>query len=215
MSVKILTGWVTSAWKKEDAYRQIIQLQKIFIGILCLLSTGFFIGWITSPSRLTLYLPPDIHNGATLKADSIPDPLIYSFAYEVWQELNYWSNEAGEDYQKNIRTYWSYLTPKFKAELLEDYADLKTSGKVQRIRYLQGLSGAAYESGNVKKLGNDTWEVDLKMRLTEFKNNQIVKDIEIIYPLKITRINASPQNNPYGLALAGFVAEPQRQKTYI
>lgn len=215
MSTKILRGWVTSAWKKEDADKQVIQLQKRFIVILCMLSVAFFIGWITSPSRLTLYLPPDIQNGATLKVGSIPEPLIYSFAYEVWQELNYWSGETGDDYQKNIHTYWSYLTPKFKAELLDDYTNLKASGQVQRIRYLQGLSGAAYDSANVKKLGNDTWEVDLKMRLTEFKNNQAVKDVEIIYPLKVTRINVSPQNNPYGLALAGFVSEPQRQKTYI
>src|SRR5579862_4431610 len=152
MMAKIMNGWVVSAWKKEDVYRQIIQAQKTFIVILCVISIAFFIGWVTCPSRLTLYLPPDIHNGATLKADSIPDPLIYSFAYEIWQELNYWTNEMGDDYQKNIRAYWSYLTPKFKAELLEDDADLKASGQVQRVRYLQGISGAAYESGNVKKL---------------------------------------------------------------
>ncbi len=215
MSEKIMRGWIMSAWKKEDADRQIITLQKRFIGILCILSVAFFIGWISAPSRLTLFIPPDIQNGATIKAGSIPDPLIYSFAYEVWQEINYWPGETGDDYQKNIQIYWSYLTPKFKAELLEDYNDLKTTGQIQRIRYLQGLSGAAYDSINVKKLSNDTWEVDLKMRLTEFKNNQAVKDVEIIYPIKVTRINTSAQNNPYGLALAGFVSEPQRQKTYI
>jgi integrating conjugative element protein (TIGR03746 family) len=215
MSKKILDGWLTSAWKKEDADRQIIQLQKRFISVLCILSFTFFLGWVTSPSRLTLYIPPDIQNGATLKVNSIPNAMIYSFAYEVWQELNYWPGETGDDYQKNIHTYWSYLTPKFKTELLEDYADLKASGQIQRIRYLQGISGAAYESANVKKIGNDTWEVDLKMRLTEFKNNQPVKDVEIIYPLIITRINASTQNNPYGLVISGFATEPQRQKTYI
>jgi integrating conjugative element protein (TIGR03746 family) len=215
MSANIFKGWVTSAWKKEDADAQIIKLQKRFIGALSILSLAFFIGWFTSPSRLTIYLPPDIQNGATLKAGSIPEPLIYSFAYEIWQELNYWPDESDDDYQKNIHTYWSYLTPKFKAELLQEYADLKATGQVQRIRYMQGLSGAAYDAVNVKKIGNDTWEVDLKMRLTEFKNNQAVKDVEIIFPLIVTRMNVSSQNNPYGLALAGFVSEPQRQKTYI
>lgn len=215
MSTEIFKGWITSAWKKEDADKQIIQLQKKFMGILCMICIALFIGWVTAPSRLTVYLPPDIQNGATLKAGSIPEPLIYSFAYEIWQELNYWPDENGEGYQKNIQTFWSYLTPKFKAELLEDYAELKASGQLQRIRYLQGLSGAAFESVYIKKLSHDTWEVDLKMRLTEFKNNQAVKDVEIIYPLKVTRTNVSPQNNPYGLVLAGFVSEPQRQKTYI
>ncbi len=212
---KIYQGWITQAWKKEDADAEIIRLQKYFIGILCILSLTFFVGWISSPSRMTLYIPPDIQNGATIKANSIPSSFVYSFAYEVWQELNYWSDDSGDDYQKNIRTYWSYLTPQFKADLLAENTDLKASGQSQRIRYLQGLSGAAYDSDNVKKLGNDTWEVDLKMRLTEFKNNQAVKDVEILFPLKITRTNVSSQNNPYGLAIAGFVSEPQRLKTYI
>lgn len=215
MNRELFKGWVIQAWKKEDADAQIIKLQKRFIAVLFILSLSLFIGWMTAPSRLTVYIPPDIQNGATVKVGAIPEPLIYSFAYEVWQELNYWQDENEDDYQKNIHTYWAYLTPQFKAELLEDFSDLKASGQLQRIRYLQGLSGAAYDTVNVKKLGNDTWEVDLKMRLTEFKNNQTVKDVEIIYPLKITRINVSAQNNPYGLALAGFVAEPKRQKIYI
>lgn len=215
MSIDVLKGWTISAWKKEDADAQTIQLQKKCIVILLMVSTAFFIGWVTAPSRLTVYLPPNIQNGATLKPDSIPAPLIYSFAYEVWQELNYWPNESGEDYEKNVHTYWSYLVPRFKSELLDEYSDLKASGQVQRVRYLQGLNGAAYDSSNVKKLDNDSWEVDLKMRLTEFKNNQPVKDVEIVYPIKVTRTNISQQNNPYGLALAGFVSSPQRTKTYI
>lgn len=211
----IYSGWITQAWKKEDLDARIIQLQKYFLSIFSVISLAFFIGWITSPSRLTVYIPPEIQNGATIKAGAIPPSLIYSFAYEIWQELNYWPDESGDDYQNNISAYWAYLTPQFKTILLEDHADLKTSGQVQRVRYLQGLSGAAFESVNVKKLGNDTWEVDLKMRLTEYKNAQAVKDVEILYPLKVTRVNVSPANNPYGLAISGFVSEPKRLKTYI
>ncbi|MEO8964496.1 MAG: DUF2895 family protein, partial [Gammaproteobacteria bacterium] len=77
MSKRIFKGWITQAWKKEDADAQIIQFQKRFIVLLCLFSLAFFVGWITSPSRLTLYIPPDIQNGATIKAGSIPEPLIY------------------------------------------------------------------------------------------------------------------------------------------
>src|SRR5437667_12702064 len=106
MSKQIFRGWITHAWKKEDADTRIIQLQKQFIIILFICCLGFFIGWITSPSRLTVYLPPDITNGATMKAGSIPPPLIYSFAYEIWQELNYWPEETDNSYQKKIHTYW-------------------------------------------------------------------------------------------------------------
>lgn len=211
----IFTGWIRQAWNKEDAYLQVIKIQKYFIGILILLCIAFFGGWMSSPSRLTVFIPPDIQNGATMKSGTIPPSLIYSFAYEIWQELNYWPEETGDKYQDNIKTYWSYLTPQFRTILLDEYDELKNSGQLQRIRYLQGMSGAAFDPQYVKQLGNDTWEVDLKMRLTEYKNNQAIKDVDILYPLKVTRINVSPLNNPYGLAIAGFVNQPIRIKTYI
>lgn len=128
-------GWLTQAWKKEDADERIIQLQQYCIIALLVLTVILLIGWSTAPSRLTVYIPPDIQNGSTLKAGAIPEPLIYSFAYEIWQELNYWPNEGGEPYVNNIKTYWSYLTPQFKNILLEDYAELKATGQVQRTRF--------------------------------------------------------------------------------
>lgn len=206
---------IFDAWKKEDQYHQTIKLLMRCILALMLLCSLCAIGWMTAPSRMTVYIPPDISNGATMKVGEIPNSLIYSFAYEVWQEINYWPEDGTQDYKNNIHTYWSYLTPSFKSILLQDYADLESSGQVQRQRYLQGMIGAAYDPVNVKKLSADTWEVDLKMRLTEYKNNQPVKDVEILYPLKITRMNISQQNNPYGLAIAGYMTDPIRLKTYI
>lgn len=208
-------GWLTHAWRKDDQDALVIKIQYYFIGLLFVLCIAFSIGWITSPSRMVVYVPPDIQNGATIKAGSVPSSLIYSFAYEIWQELNYWPQNGEADYKQNIHNYWSYLTPSFKEQLLEEAEELKSTGQASRIRYTQGSSGAAYDSINVKKINNDTWEVDLKMRLTEYKNNQPVKDVEILYTLKITRINISSRNNPYGLAIAGFAAEPKRLMTYI
>lgn len=213
--MNIYRGWIAQAWRKEDADAQLITIQKYMLGILLFLCLVLCIGWMTAPSRLTIYIPPDIQNGATMKVHSIPEPLIYSFTYEVWQELNYWPQDDELDYKKNLTAYRPYLTPKLNAELQQEYDELKKSGQLQRIRYLQGFNGAAYDNTNIKKLSENTWEVDLKMHLTEYKNNQQVKDVDIIYPLKITRMNVSPRNNPYGLVIAGFVSEPKRLNTYI
>ena len=98
---------------------------------------------------------------------------------------------------------------------MQELTELKATGQLQRQRFMQGISGAAYSPENVKKIGADTWEVDLNVRLMEFKNNQPVKDVEILYPLKITRREVSHNDNPYGLALAGFMTPPVRGKTYI
>ena len=200
--MNIYTGWVTQAWKKSDADARIIQLQKYFIILLSVMSVALWLGWKTSPSHLTIYIPPDIQNGATLKADSIPNPLIYSFAYQIWQEINYWADENETSYEANIHRYTPYLTSSFKTELLNSNHDLKASGQLERIRRLEGMSGAAYDSVNVKKLSNTTWQVNLTMRLREYKNNQVVKDVEIMYPLKIVRTNVSVEHNPYEIGRA-------------
>jgi integrating conjugative element protein (TIGR03746 family) len=204
-----------NAWKKEDRDLALIRTLQGGIGILLVLCLILAAGWMSAPSHLRIYIPPDISNGATLKVNEVPNPLIYSFAYELWQEINYWPEDSGQNYAKNIKTYAAYLTPGFQQSLLQELAELKASGQLQRQRYLQGISGAAYTPENVKKLGPDTWEVDLRVRLMEFKNNQPVKDVEILYPIKVTRREVSHNDNPYGLALAGFIAPPVRGKTDI
>ena len=78
---KLINGWIMNAWRKEDADAIIIKLQNKFIIILCLIALGLFIGWMREPSDLTIHIPPDIQNGATIKVGTIPPPLIYSFAY--------------------------------------------------------------------------------------------------------------------------------------
>lgn len=202
-------------WKKEERDLQVMKVQRTVIFLLFVICLLAFAGWMSAPSRMIVYVPPDISNGATLKPNQIPGPLVYAFAYEVWQEINYWPHDGTQDYKNNIHTYWSYLTPDFKANLLLDDANLQAAGQLDRQRYLQGMNGAAFNAANVKKIGVNTWEVDLTMRLTEYNNNQPVKDIEILYPLKVTRRNISQQDNPYGLVIAGFVSQPQRLKTYI
>lgn len=204
-----------NAWKKEDQDAAMIHFLKCAIGVLLLICIGLWIGWMSAPSRLTVYVPPDLSGGVLLKHNEIPKSTVYSFAYEAWQELNYWPQSGEQDYATNLRAYAFYLTKSFQLVLQQDYADLKTAGQVDRARTLQGLADAAYDEADVKQLDANTWEVDLHMRLTETKNNQIVKDVEILYPLKVTRANFSQKYNPFGLALAGFVSEPQRIKTYI
>lgn len=215
MVTKLFNGWLNGIWKKEDRDARIITAQSRSILLLFLLCILLSVGWMLSPSNLTIHIPPDIENGATLKANQIPNSAVYSFAYEIWQRVNYWPEEGVKDYPKNVHTYAAYLTPKFQRELLQEYDDLKSAGQVQRQRSAQGMVGAAYESINVKKLSNTTWEVDLKVRLLEYKNNQLVKDIDVLYPLKVIRWDISTRDNPYGLAIDGYVSPPTRLKTHI
>ena len=56
-----------NAWKKEDRDLALIRTLRGGIGLLFVLCVILAAGWMTAPSHLRIYIPPDISNGATLK----------------------------------------------------------------------------------------------------------------------------------------------------
>lgn len=200
-------------WKKIENDRQLIQaLWKIIIllaGIIGLMG----IGWMRAPSKLTVYVPPDISNGATVKPQVIPAGVIYAFAFEIFTAINTWSNGGEKDYDSAIKTYRYYLTPHFQSLLLADEKSRKEEGSLSRIRLMTGYSGMGYTSESVKSIGNNMWEVDMRLELVESVNGETVKDIVVDYPLKVVRVNEATTLNPWGLALDGFVRAPTRSET--
>lgn len=200
------------AWKQSERDQRLIRVQQRFIGILAVLCALLGIGWLLAPTYLKIFIPPDLSNGAWLKPNEIPKPLIYSFAYQVWQEINHWPQNGEQDYAKALRTYQAYVTPSFQATLADDDQALSRLGQLQRQRTLQGID--AFDPSSVTALTNHSWQVNLTLHLTEYQNHQVVKSIDMLYPLKVVQISTSEQQNPYGLALAGFVHEPTRLKTY-
>jgi hypothetical protein len=101
---------------------------------------------------------------------------------------------------------------------LRDIQERQTHGELQdRLRYLQGVNGSSFQVNDVESLGHDTWVVHLHMRLSEHMNmnGNAVKDVAIHYTLRVARYDANPKINPWGLALDGFVENPERVHTYI
>ena len=102
--------------------------------------------------------------------------------------------------------------------LLQDYRDRQAHGELQdRLRHLQGVNGTSFDSKTVEALGHDTWLVHLQMRLSEHMNmnGNAVKDVVLNYTLRVVRYDVAPKINPWGLALDGFVENPERVQTYI
>src|SRR5262249_3215171 len=147
------------------------------------------LGWHRAAERIEVHIPPSIPStGLNMKANEIPGASVYSFAYYVWQAINYWPNNGLDDYKKAIEAFSPSLTPRFKAFLLRDYQDRSHQGEVQeRQRSLQGLNGTAFSVHDVKYLGRDTWVVHLHLRLSEHMNlnANLVKDIAIDYTLRV------------------------------
>ena len=183
-----------------------------------ILNVGLSIGLITVPHTMRAYIPPEIPSeGLILKADVIPKSTIYSFAFYIWQSLNYWPTNGVKNYATNIKQFNTYLTPQFHYFLTQDYQHRLTLGELQdRISTLQGLNGSAYSPDDVRYLGHGTWEIQLKLRLTERMNmnDQKIKQAQILYTLRVVRYPVS-STNKWGLALDGFIKNPQRIHTSV
>jgi integrating conjugative element protein (TIGR03746 family) len=199
--------------------RLTIQVLLLTIGLLFVSNLFLILCWHHAQSQLKIFIPPEIpSNGVTLKTETIPPATIFSFAYYIWQNINYWPANGTDDYKHNIESFSAYLTPHFKNELIKDYNERYNQGEIQeRLRTLQGVNGSAFNVMDVEFLGHDTWIVHLHLRLTEHMNmnaNQ-VKDTAIDYAIRVVRYDVNSKANVWGLALDGFAEEPQRKTTFV
>lgn len=176
-------------------------------------------GLMTAPDKITVHIPPHIPDeGVTQKANDIPQASVYSFAFYIWQQLNYWPANGAQDYRANLTRLAPFLTPRFSAFLLQDYNQRLNQGELQsRMSTLQGLNGEAFELKDVEYIGHGTWLVHLNMRLMERMNinDQTVKDTQISYVLRVVRYSINAKENPWGLAIDGFAHSPERLKTTV
>lgn len=185
-----------------------------FVVNLCLI-----LSWHSSQQKIEVYIPSQIPTtGLIQKANKVLPTTVYSFAYYIWQSINYWPQNGAEDYKKAIEQFSPFLTPRFKNFLIKDYNERFNQGELQeRLRNLQGLNGTAFETKDVEYIGHDTWLVHLRLRLNEHMsmNANQVKDVALNYTLRIVCYEINSKINPWGLAVDGFVANPERIQTYI
>lgn len=203
------------AWQEQAQQRDMIRTLWVVIGLLVVLNGLLFIGWQTAPTRLRLFIPPNIEQGAWLKADAIPPSTVYAFTYQIFTAVNTWTNGGEEDYKRNIAAYKNYFSDPFFRELLTDYTERAANGALMRHRVMAGVTGSGYTPSSVKSLGDGTWEVHLLLHLVETVDASVVKDVTLDYGFRVANINESIQLNPWGLQIVGFTQRAERLKTLI
>ena len=108
----------------------------------------------------------------------------------------------------------AYLTPKYRAELLND---LETKGRkgelAYRVRGLQEIPGHGFDERRVDILDAAVWVVWLDLDLFESVKGMTVKKTAIRYPLRVVRHAVDLEANPWGLALDGFAGDGPRRLT--
>ena len=197
-----------------DRERAHIVTLRVIAGLLALMLLGAGLAWDRARQALTLYYPPDLRSGATLKAGEVPPASVYAFAYYIFQQLNRWPHSGEQDYPRAIYRLASYMTPAMEQEVL---ADLKYKGKggelSYRTRAVQESPGTGYEEARVEVLGNGVWVVHLTLQIIESVQGMKVKDTTVSFPLRVVRYPIDPERNPWGLALDGYARAPVRLAT--
>ena len=187
--------------KALDDSRSHIWTLRLVILVLFVVIMALWNGWKTAPRELRVYVPPDLSNGATLRAD---DPLpanIYAFAVYLYQQLNRWETDGESEYGERIFTLDAYFTPAFRQQLLDDLGKKSRHGELHnRARALETVPGFGFTPERVQAMGNGVWQVDVYFRLREDVNELNVKDTIIRYPLRIVRYAVDSERNPWGLA---------------
>ena len=163
---------------------------------------------------IDISVPPDLSQGAILKRGHKEPTEIYSFAFNLFQQLQRWRTNGAQDYADNITRYRHYITPDYSRwlenDLLRRLDDNELNG---RERYVEPISGFNYSESAVKKTSGDTWVVYLKLRLVETFNKRPVKEIDFNYPIRIVRIDKDRKDNPWRLALDGYESIPEKIKS--
>jgi integrating conjugative element protein (TIGR03746 family) len=178
-------------------------------GVIVMLTYGL----IKARDSVTLHVPPDLRSGVALKVGEVPPPNVYAFAYYIFQQLNRWPENGEAEYPERIFKLSAYMTPKFRAHLLEDMERKAKGGELaSRTRSMQELAGTTYEPRRVEILSSDAWRVWLDLQLQETVQGMKIKDTVIRYPLRVIRYDVDRERNPWGLALDGFAGKTQRIK---
>lgn len=213
----------------------------IAVGLSFAVNIVLILGWIAKDNQLTVILPPQIpQSGLTIQKNTVPPASVYAFAFYVWQRLNHWGSNGQKDYRQQIETLSPFLTPRFRLVQVQTYNRLLEGGELQgRIRLMTGsdaytnnenkpaitINAVSIDKKNnpkdflgiptVQNLGHGAWQVTLTMNLTEMmaSNAQVIKDTTVIYRLRVVRLDADAEQNPWGLALDGLINAPQRIET--
>ena len=211
-------------WKRLDSQQQVIKALWGMITLLMLANVLLFLGWHRAPKFLRIYVAPNqIASGAVVKADNVPNEVVYAFAFQLFTAINTWSFGGEKDYPQAIHNFRYYLTNGFYHYLMDDMNKRSRDGSLARVRTVTGISGMGYlddsadnsQTQLVHAVSANLWVVHLKLQITERVGDTVVKDVLIDYPMIVKRVNMSIAMNPWGLALDGYASTPNRIKTIL
>lgn len=199
-------------WKKIDSLQHHNRLLLAFIGLLSAIVLALIINLMTMPKRYEFWLSPNMAaNGGLMKASDIPNEYVQGFVSSLIPTLYTWSNKGKEEFNQNIKAFHYYFTPRHEQLLRETLGAYKNAQLFDRSQVASLYR--FMESQDIRKIGPDTWEVKLILRITQrLKDNSgmVIADKVVAYHLRVVKLNLSRLHNPFQLALDGYTRPEER-----
>lgn len=179
-------------------------------GVLLCLVFGQLIISAVRQNDITVHVPPDLSQGASFSAGSIPKPNVYLFASEVWRSVNYWQKDGDIEMVSNLNAYSCYLSEEVKRDQLNLHdSRVKKGQSSNRTRRMSEITNLKDVEGSVSSLGAGTWDVDLDLRLVETLEGTPVKSHPLRYRVRVAADNSGSSCNPFNMRIIG-ISQPLR-----
>ena len=196
-----------SALAGRDAH-----IRTLRVALVCLTTLSIFSmwGWHQAGKDITVHNPPDLTSGTSRPWWEVPKPNVYGFAAQIFTQINRWSTDGNDDYERNLHDFKPYLTPQCQATLREDLSQKLSRGELSgRERSVAKIPSLGFDDWRVIVKDQDNWVVKVDLELKEWVGTQVVKQNYIRWPLKVVRYDIDRNTNPWGLALDCFDESPR------
>ena len=191
-------------------YVRVLQAGLVFLAISQLVA---YAGWWHASGTQRLSLPPQLNYGATLQGGEIQPWEVYVFTGYIHQQINNWTGDGALDNLKNIQRLSAFVSPEYRYWLTREHQRLEAQFR-NRQRSVSPVPGS-YGNASVRPLGKDAWQVVLDIRLRDYLEDQLYKDIDVRYFLEVVLMDADPETNEWGLVLHRQYRPPERLRSHL
>ncbi len=193
--------------------RRHVRALQVGLVFLVLSQLVAYAGWWHASGTQRLSLPPQLRYGATLQSGEIQPWEVYVFAGYIHQQINNWTDNGARDNLKNIQRLSAFLSPDYRYWLTREHQRHETQFR-NRQRSVSPVPGS-YGNASVRPLGKDAWQVVLDIRLRDYLESRLYKDIDVRYFLEVAWLDVDPETNEWGLVLNRQSRPPERLRSHL
>ena len=196
---------------KIDAQRRIIFLSISFIFILLAILFSVLYVFSKFPERMLVEIPPRLPNESIVLGIGEKHPAnAYAFAHYIFQQLMSCPTDCKDDYIRRIKAarHLGLISTTMYRDLLNNYNyrnDRRQLGG--RTRSVGLVDVETYSADRVEQLGAN-WIVYLRLNIVEEKNEQPVRDVNMMFPIRLIKADIDTARNPWGYQLDGYAKAP-------